>query len=68
MERVSLLPRVERRSQSGTFADILVAIIGYIERRRERQALLRLDDRMLRDIGLTRVDVMREADKPFWRP
>ena len=37
------------------------------ERRQQRQALLRLDDRMLLDIGLSRSDVEREASKPFWR-
>ena len=37
------------------------------ERSRQRHALLRLDDRMLRDIGLSRADVDCEASKPFWR-
>jgi uncharacterized protein YjiS (DUF1127 family) len=26
-----------------------------------------LDERSLRDIGLTRYDALREARKPFWR-
>ena len=33
----------------------------------ERRALLQLDERMLKDIGVSRVDVAREAMKPFWR-
>lgn len=33
---------------------------------RSRRALAVLDDRMLRDIGLSRVDAKREAEKPFW--
>ena len=37
------------------------------DRSRQRRALERLDDAMLRDLGLSRADVMREADKPFWR-
>ena len=37
------------------------------ERSRQRRTLERLDDAMLRDLGLSRADVMREADKPFWR-
>lgn len=37
-------------------------------RRRERAELARLDDRMLRDIGITRGDVWHEISKPFWRP
>ena len=36
-------------------------------RRRERAELARLDDRMLRDIGITRGDVWQEISKPFWR-
>lgn len=34
---------------------------------RERQALQALDDRLLRDLGLTRQDVQRETEKAFWR-
>jgi uncharacterized protein YjiS (DUF1127 family) len=33
---------------------------------RERRALLGLDDRMLRDIGITRADAEQEAGRPFW--
>jgi uncharacterized protein YjiS (DUF1127 family) len=34
---------------------------------RARQDLLRLDDHALRDIGMTRLDVRRHLNKPFWR-
>ncbi|MFZ5792325.1 MAG: DUF1127 domain-containing protein [Pseudomonadota bacterium] len=43
-------------------------LIGWQQRAQERSHLLMLDDRMLRDIGLTRADVEHEANKPFWRP
>jgi uncharacterized protein YjiS (DUF1127 family) len=36
-------------------------------RSRDRQALATMSDRSLRDIGLTRYDAAREANKPFWR-
>jgi uncharacterized protein YjiS (DUF1127 family) len=36
-------------------------------RDRERRELLTLDDRTLADIGLTRCDVLAEAEKPFWK-
>ena len=39
----------------------------WLERSRERQHLAMLSDHMLKDIGLTRVDVEAEASKPFWR-
>ena len=47
----------------------LGAIGAWIVRRGQRKALryLAQDDRLLRDIGLTREQALREADKPFWR-
>jgi uncharacterized protein YjiS (DUF1127 family) len=42
-------------------------LLGWAERARQRRALLSLDDWMLKDIGLSRADVMREYDKPIWR-
>lgn len=36
------------------------------ERRRQRRALLAMDDRLLKDIGLSRADAEREASKG-WR-
>jgi uncharacterized protein YjiS (DUF1127 family) len=34
---------------------------------RQRRALLGLDDAMLKDLGLSRVDALQEGGKPFWR-
>ena len=36
------------------------------ERARSRRLLQQLDDRMLRDVGLSRADVARECAKHFW--
>ena len=36
-------------------------------RMRERDQLSRLDDRMLKDIGMTRTEAIRLSSKPFWR-
>ncbi|HYM32051.1 MAG TPA: DUF1127 domain-containing protein [Candidatus Cybelea sp.] len=33
----------------------------------ERQHLASLSDAQLKDIGLSKADIMFEADKPFWR-
>jgi uncharacterized protein YjiS (DUF1127 family) len=38
-----------------------------LERRRQRLALLGLDDWMLKDIGVTRDQALKEGQKPFWR-
>ena len=35
--------------------------------KRHRKELARLNDHMLKDIGLTRFDVQQELNKPFWR-
>ena len=48
-------------------AAAFVMIRNWIERTRQRRALAGLDDTMLRDIGITRVEAARECDKPFWR-
>jgi len=34
--------------------------------RRQRKALMRLDDAQLSDIGLTRTQVKAESQRPFW--
>jgi uncharacterized protein YjiS (DUF1127 family) len=39
----------------------------WIERVSQRDALAGLDDRQLRDIGVTRAEAARECEKPFWR-
>ncbi len=36
-------------------------------RANERHALAELDDKILRDLGLSRSEVARELRKPFWR-
>ena len=46
---------------------LAAAIRQMAARSRQRRALARLDDTLLRDIGLTRRDVVREVGKPFWR-
>jgi uncharacterized protein YjiS (DUF1127 family) len=39
----------------------------WIDRSRQRQALLELDENQLADIGLSRDEALRESHKPFWR-
>ncbi|MEO1090333.1 MAG: DUF1127 domain-containing protein [Pseudomonadota bacterium] len=47
-------------------ARLLTAVRTWYIRSKQRRALAELDDRMLRDLGLTRHDVLKEAAKPFW--
>jgi uncharacterized protein YjiS (DUF1127 family) len=37
------------------------------DRHLQRQDLAELDDRLLRDVGLTRRDAHRECGRPFWQ-
>lgn len=60
-ERPSLLSRVYAMASSMT-----TAFEGFVEFRRQRRELLALDDRMLKDIGLSRADIMRI--KPMRNP
>jgi uncharacterized protein YjiS (DUF1127 family) len=39
----------------------------WIARSRQRHALAELDDRLFRDIGVSREAARHEAAKPFWR-
>ncbi len=43
------------------------ALLTWQDRLRERATLRELDERALHDIGLSRADIEREAQKPFWR-
>jgi uncharacterized protein YjiS (DUF1127 family) len=38
-----------------------------IERSQQRRQLLEMDDRQLKDIGITRLEAQQEARKPIWR-
>ena len=65
-------PQGERRRVAGPSLRHVLSLVRdtlqqWGQRRRERAELARLDDRMLRDIGVTRVDVLVEINKPFWR-
>jgi uncharacterized protein YjiS (DUF1127 family) len=51
---------------SGLRAQAKACIAEWRRRARSRRELMALDGRDLRDILLTRCDVLREADKPFW--
>lgn len=63
--------KVARRLLRGRFDSVLrsaAAVLHEWRRRsRSRAQLARFDDRMLRDIGVTRADAYREINKPFWR-
>jgi len=44
------------------------ALLDWHCRQQQRRTLMQLDERMLRDMGISRADAEHEAAKPFWRP
>lgn len=50
-----------------TIGGAVAAVWLWRFRSRTRHGLARLDDHLLRDIGLDRAAQEREAAKPFWR-
>ena len=59
--------RTELTALTELLGDAFTLAYGWRDRSRQRRTLMRLDDHLLHDIGLSRSDVEREASKPFWR-
>jgi len=45
---------------------LALSLLQWHELAQQRRRLLALDDRMLKDIGLTRAEACREGARPFW--
>ena len=62
---------VPHSSFSARLGDLLGMALAlprlWARRRHDRRDLLRLDDHMLRDIGVDRTRVDAMASRPFWR-
>jgi len=57
---------VLRSIDAGLLAAVDVSLTWH-RRISDRHALRSMDDRLLKDIGLSQADVEHEAAKPFWR-
>jgi uncharacterized protein YjiS (DUF1127 family) len=51
----------------GGLDSMVDTLLTWQRRHKDRMHLMSLDDRLLRDIGISPADVDREASKPFWR-
>jgi uncharacterized protein YjiS (DUF1127 family) len=60
-------PPPRRRPASDYVEAVLTLLRCWRERVRRRQELVRLDRRLLRDVGITAAEAERECGKPFWR-
>ncbi len=47
---------------------LLELVARWRRRRQQRDDLMTLDERLLKDIGVSRGDAAAEWRKPFWRP
>lgn len=57
-----------RKVQVGLVARVVDLLLTWSDRMRQRRHLAELDDRLLRDIGVSRADIEAEISRPFWRP
>ena len=57
----------QRQASPHRLSGVRAVLREWRRRKNGRLELARLDERMLRDIGLTRVDAVWEINKPFWR-
>ena len=58
----------KRKKLAGSRTDELIDILSTWWRRyRQRRLLLSLDNRALKDMGISRADAEAEATKGFWR-
>ena len=55
-----------KRTAKVSLGSMLTRIGTLLERRRGRRALLEMSDEQLKDIGVSRADAYREADRPMW--
>lgn len=59
--------RRHRAGWRGALPRLWLKLHGWYERAQQRRQLGGLSDYALKDIGVSRVDALREAAKPFWR-
>jgi uncharacterized protein YjiS (DUF1127 family) len=52
---------------TGLFARLGETLHTWRERQQQRRELARWSERDLHDVGLSRSDIVFEAEKPFWR-
>lgn len=65
LDLLGFFERFGRRT-TAIAARSLGAIRQWNRNQKTRRALVSMSDHMLKDIGISRVDALQEAKKPFW--
>lgn len=60
-------PAATLASPGTVLTGLVLQLLDWQRRARERQELAGLSDTALRDVGLSRADIFPEIRKPFWR-
>ena len=67
----SILEVPKKRSTPIPFMRLLVmgvtTVSNWFDRAHHRRDLMNLNDHILKDIGMTRWDILQEYEKPFWK-
>ncbi len=62
------LQQVSKAQPLNGLQNLNALILLWINRYRQRKLLSSLEDHLLKDIGVSRVDALQESNKPFWKP
>lgn len=57
-----------RRADRGLAKHVVTVLWSWWRAQSDRRKLYAMSDEMLRDVGLSRSDVEREFQRPFWEP
>ena len=67
MDGISQIARLDAPRRTSSLVALAALLRRSRARIRERRALAAMDERLLRDIGINRLDAARECAKPFWQ-
>jgi uncharacterized protein YjiS (DUF1127 family) len=57
-----------RKADQGLLRQVVAMLATWWRVHHDRRRLVAMSDEMLRDVGLSRADVEREFQRPFWEP